>query len=78
MRKSSDAVMQFILAEIEAGREFPQRKMIAEHMGWKRPESADDAMRTLVADGHLAVEHRPKQGRKPYVYSLRGKAEGGI
>ena len=45
------AVLQFIKAEIAAGREFPETKRINEYMGWRT--GAHDALQRLYTRGCL-------------------------
>ena len=52
-------VMDFIAAELRAGREFPSKQAVADHMGWKSPLSAYDALQKLCfRDGVLTRDIR--------------------
>lgn len=53
--KQRTKALQFIRAEIAAGRPFPAHAAIARHMGWKNASSASDALWALVKDGHLSA-----------------------
>lgn len=46
-------VLDFITAEIAAGRPFPTHRQIADHMGWKATSSVNEALNFLFYDGHL-------------------------
>jgi len=46
-------VLAFIEAEIKAGRAFPKRPAIRDHMGWKHSSSVSDVLWALVKDGRL-------------------------
>lgn len=51
-----EKLLRFIKAEIAAGRPFPSKRALAEHMGWKNQSSAADALWALVRVGHLDVD----------------------
>ncbi len=45
-------LLAFLEEESRAGR-WPTRRAMADHMGWKNPESCIDALWALVKDGRL-------------------------
>lgn len=45
-------LFEFLKQEAAAGR-WPTRRAMADHMGWKNPESCVDALWALVKDGRL-------------------------
>lgn len=51
--------MEFIAAEIEAGRRFPSNRAIAGHVGWLNDSSVTDVLHALTADGFLTRERIP-------------------
>lgn len=44
-------LLEFITAEIDAGRPFPKPTAICKHMGWRRTTSARDAVSQLSKHG---------------------------
>lgn len=61
---------EFILAEITAGRGFPSRGAISNHMGWKNESSAAAVCSTLCdLDGVLELE--------AYDFPLRYRVKAG-
>ncbi len=72
-RRMSLAVLNFIRAEVAAGRGIPGGTQIAAHMGWLNANSGRDALMRLAARGYLDIESRRPSGRGwRYVYKLRG------
>jgi hypothetical protein len=47
------AILDFIKAEIAAGRDFPAKRVIANHMGWKNVSGVYDVMHLLSGLGFL-------------------------
>jgi len=48
-------VLDFVRAEIDAGRGFPSNKAIALHMGWKNEASAYGCLARLTRRGAVVV-----------------------
>jgi hypothetical protein len=51
--RQQQRVMDFIMAEVAAGRRFPGARAIADHMGWKQKTGARDVLSALVYKGRL-------------------------
>lgn len=62
------AVLDFIKAEIAAGRGFPTARDIGERMGWKRRYSAYDCLSKLEYYDHV-LKRRQGSG-KTIIYDL--------
>lgn len=45
-------VMDYIAAELRAGKPFPDEAAVAKYMGWKNPTSARDAISKLFYYDH--------------------------
>ncbi len=57
-------VYEFICAEHEAGRPFPTKRQIADHMGWKNKTGAGDCLNALAGlDGLLARSYVGREVR---------------
>lgn len=50
-------VYEFICAERLAGRPFPRRQQIADHMGWKHATSSNDCLNALAGIDGLLDRH---------------------
>lgn len=48
-------VLEYVRAEVRAGRPFPTPLEIAKQMGWRNAQSARDALMGLVRDGHVRM-----------------------
>jgi len=80
LSRSQMKVLVFIQTEVAAGRSFPSRQQIAEHMGWKQITGVNDVFNVLVGQGFLTREWIGKGGlrrhvvegenRQGYVYTL--------
>lgn len=46
-------VLAFLHAEVAAGRRFPSREQIRDHMGWKNESSVIDVLHTLAGRGDI-------------------------
>lgn len=63
-------VLDFIHAEIAAGRGFPKRITIRDHMGWKNRTGVRSVLLGLVNDGVL--EFRKIDGPRGWVIAIPG------
>lgn len=67
------AVLEFIKAELRAGRTFPTTERVAAHMGWKNTSSAFNCLDNLCRFDRV-LNQTWTQGahtRKGIVYSLK-------
>lgn len=68
-------VLMFIHAEVDAGRGFPSRTQIADHMGWPTSSSNTyDALMTLAGAGYITRWHA-RYNRNRWEFGLLEGAE---
>jgi hypothetical protein len=59
--RQQQRVLDFISAEVGAGRKFPTKREIADHMGWKGESGSNDVLNALAYKGRL--DRRDTKGR---------------
>ena len=67
--RQQERVLGFIRAEIAANRDFPTKRMIADHMGWNSEAGPSDVLNALDGKGYITRRHAKGNG---WIYSLPG------